>query len=279
MKLGTVIGVNLSDDDYNTFSSVIVKTKYAGTSSQLRCYPLTPNTRSIPVIGEQVYILTANSDDSSGVSGGTRNYYVSVVGIQRNLNHNALPGGVTIEAQTTPNFSQVENGIPLQDTPSTSDVDLGGGFEEIADLSQLQPFLGDIIYEGRFGQSIRFGSTPQNTTLDTNQIKGAVVAPSWNSSEPNSPITIIRNGAGERLGYNKFVIENVDDDDSSIWLTSKQRVGLSLSSNLPTGTSPISQWESPQIILNSDRIVLNSRTDDVILAASNDITLTTSANR
>lgn len=277
MKLGTVVGINLSDDDFTSFNSIIVSTKYSGTASLLRCYPLSPNSRSIPVIGEQVYVIVANSDEASGVTGATRNYYTSVVGLQGNVNHNALPGSSKIIPTETPNFSQVENGIPLQDN-NQIDEDLGIGFKEVEDLSQLQPFLGDIIHEGRFGQSIRFGSTPEGTDKSDNKINGSSEVPSWTSTSPESPITIIRNGAGVSKGYNKFIIEDVNRDDSSLWLTSKQTVGLTLSSNLPLGVTPIGSWSNPQIILNSDRVVVNTKTDELIMSSGKDITVTTSTN-
>ena len=75
------------------------------------------------------------------------------------------------------------------------------------------------MIEGRFGQSIRFGSTIDNSK---------VTKPNRWSNEGNlgNPITIIRNGQttppdnfnGDRI------LEDIDQDPSSIYLCSKQQL-------------------------------------------------------
>jgi hypothetical protein len=274
MKLGTVVGVYLSDDTYENFNSITVSLRDRGSKNLLRCTPLDTNSRKIPVIGEQVYVLVGNSDEASGASNSTKNYYLSTVGIQNNVNHNALPKLTKAEGSSVPNFGQVSNGIPAQSS-TDSPNDLGIGFEEVSNLSQLQPFIGDVIHEGRFGQSIRFGYTPQGTKGNDNRIKGVVTEPSWKSTDPKSPITIIRNGAGESRGYNKFVIEDINKDDSSIWLGSKQTIGLTPSNSFTLGVTPTNLYKNPQIVLNSDRIVLNSKSDSVLISGDKSVNVST----
>jgi hypothetical protein len=275
MKLGTVISINLSDSNPDNFNSIIVSLKDRASRNNLRCFPLNPNSRHIPILGEQVYVIVANSDEASASSQSSRNYYISIVGLQKNVNHNALPKLTNSESSITPNFNQAFNGIPIQS--STDDaVDFGNGFIEDSNVSQLQPFLGDIIHEGRYGQSIRFGYTPQNSTKSDNKINGAAEEPTWKSTKSESPITIIRNGAGESKGYNKYVVEDINKDASSIWLTDQQTISLTLGSTLPLGITPTSIYNKPQVILNSDRIVLNSKKDNVILTSSKDIVVSTS---
>ena len=274
MKLGTVVGVYLSDDTYENFNSITVSLRDRGSKNLLRCTPLDTNSRKIPVIGEQVYVLVGNSDEASGASNSTKNYYLSTVGIQNNVNHNALPKLTKAEGSSVPNFGQVSNGIPAQSS-TDSPNDLGIGFEEVSNLSQLQPFIGDVIHEGRFGQSIRFGYTPQGTKRNDNRIKGVVTEPSWKSTDPKSPITIIRNGAGESRGYNKFVIEDINKDDSSIWLGSKQTIGLTPSNSFTLGVTPTNLYKNPQIVLNSDRIVLNSKSDSVLISGDKSVNVST----
>jgi len=273
MKLGTVMSINLSDNDSDNFNSILVSLLDRSTTNTLRCYPLNPNSRHIPILGEQVYVIVANSDTSSASSQSSRNYYMSVVGLQKNVNHNALPSLTNSEGTPTPNFAQVSNGIPIQS--STDDkVDFGIGFVEDSSISQLQPFLGDVINEGRFGQSIRFGYTPQNTKQSDNKITGVVNEPSWKSTTPKSPITIIRNG-GQSNGYNKFVIEDINEDDSSIWLGSKQTIELKASNGFSLGVIPQNVYNKPQIILNSDRVVINSKSDSVLISGDKSVNVST----
>ena len=274
MKLGTVIGVYLSDDEYDNLNSITVSVKQGNNNNTVRCFPFTPNNRSIPVIGEQVYVYTAYGDESRGLKSSTKNYYTTPIGLQGNVNHNALPGGMVLQGTPSINFSQITNGIPNQSSTDSS-VNLGNGFEEVSNLSQLQPFLGDIIYEGRFGQSIRFGYTPQNTKLTNNKIKGATESPSWTSTDPKAPITILRNGAGNSNGYNKFVIEDVNEDASSIWMTSKQKVSLKPSNGFSLGVIPVGQYSNPQLILNSDRVVINSKSDSVLISGDKSVNIST----
>ena len=274
MKLGTVIGVYLSDDEYKNLNSIIVNVKQGNTNDTIRCFPLTPNNRAIPILGEQVYVITAYSDESRGLKTTLRNYYTTPIGLQGNINHNALPGGMLLRGTPSVNFSQITNGIPNQ-TSTDSNSDLGNGFKEVSTLSQLQPFLGDIIHEGRFGQSIRFGYTPENSKLTDNRVKGAVESPSWTSTEPESPITIIRNGAGKSNGYNKFVIEDINEDDSSIWLGSKQTIKLTASNKFSLGVTPTNQYNNPQIIINSDRLILNSKSDSVLISGKKSVNIST----
>lgn len=274
MKVGVVKGVILDDDNADNFGSIIVDTTAGGIGSKIRCYPLNTNHRQIPILGEQVYVYTTTSDEASGLNGGTRNYYASIVSLQKNVNHNALPESKLIEGDGG-GYGGVSAGVP-QNSSTDSEADFGIGFIEVSGISQLQPFLGDIIFEGRYGQSIRFGYTPQGVKTTNNKIKGATNEPSWTSTTPESPITIIRNGAGKSNGYNKYVIEDINKDDSSIWLGSKQKIGLSSSNKFTLGVIPTEQYQNPQIIINSERVVLNSKKDSVLISGAKSVNISTS---
>ena len=274
MKVASVIGVILDDNSPDTVGSIIVIEK--GTSGrQLRCFPLNTNNRQIPIIGESVYVVSAVSDDASGTNSSSRHYYTSIISLQKNVNHNALPNLLKVDSDSAgDNLSSVVNGIPAQSS-TPSKPDLGLGFKESESVSQLQPFLGDIIHEGRFGQSIRFGYTPSNTSGNSDTISAVSVKPSWTSTTTDSPITIIRNGAGKSNGYNKFVIEDINEDDSSIWLGSKQKIGLKSSNSFTLGVTPTNLYKNPQIVLNSDRIVLNSKSDSVLISGDKSVNVST----
>jgi hypothetical protein len=84
------------------------------------------------------------------------------------------------------------------------------GEDKISTTTTMLPFEGDMILEGRFGNSIRFGSsTPQGKN---------------NWSENNSegePITIISNG---QSSPDYTPLEDINEDASSIYLTSNQNI-------------------------------------------------------
>jgi len=270
MKYAQVLQVYLNDDDTNLSPYSIQAIVRGGASPEkIVAIPLNLNSKKIPAVGEFVCIQSAPSADMSGIkTSAVRNYYTDIVSLQSNINANVVEGGynTTVTSAGT-DYSMVSAGVPSSATPSTNSNKKNKEFEEVSNLSQLQPYSGDIIHEGRFGQSIRFGYTPQKAD--------AKIQPSWDSSSPESPITIIRNGAGDSNGYNKFVIEDINKDDSSIWLGSKQKIGLKSSNKFTLGATPTGTYNKPQIILNSDRIVLNSKTDSVLISGAKAVNVST----
>ena len=270
MKYAQVLQVYLNDDDTNLSPYSIQAIVRGGASPEkIVAIPLNLNSKKIPAVGEFVCIQSAPSADMSGIkTSAVRNYYTDIVSLQSNINANVVEGGYNTTATNAgTDYDMVSAGVPSSTTPSTNSNKKNKEFEEVSNLSQLQPYSGDIINEGRFGQSIRFGYTPQKAD--------AKIQPSWDSSSPESPITIIRNGAGESNGYNKFVIEDINKDNSSIWLGSKQKIGLKSSNKFTLGATPTGTYNKPQIILNSDRIVLNSKTDSVLISGAKAVNVST----
>jgi hypothetical protein len=64
-------------------------------------------------------------------------------------------------------YPLVEAGSVRRITDQDTDIELGETFNEnnVLNNRPLLPYEGDIIYEGRFGNSIRFGSTVNNAKL------------------------------------------------------------------------------------------------------------------
>ena len=56
---------------------------------------------------------------------------------------------------------------------------------------------------------------------------------------------------------------------------SKQKIGLKSSNKFTLGTTPTGTYNKPQIILNSDRIVLNSKTDSVLISGAKAVNVST----
>ena len=121
----------------------------------------------------------------------------------------------------------------------------------------LDLYEGDVVMQGRFGQSIRLAGSNPNIDLP------------WKSTTNSaSPITIIRNGY--------LPVEDFETDSAGIWLISDQEVSLPLQATLPTDfQSNRDNFGSGQIVLYSDRIVIGSRTDSILLSTANTIALCT----
>jgi hypothetical protein len=76
-----------------------------------------------------------------------------------------------------------------------------------------------MILEGRFGNSIRFGSTNNSQEISNPN--------AWSDSgNTGDPITIIRNGQSSNLDEKGWLptTERINEDASSIYLTSNQRL-------------------------------------------------------
>jgi hypothetical protein len=280
----------------------------SGTQTSV-AYPFYPNIKHYPLINEIVYILDLPSNKiSQALFSSVKKYYLDSISLWNHPHHNALPPPPTPDTslEILNDYQSTAGGLvrrivddPNVDNPEgteASGIFLGNTFKEKANIHPLLPFEGDIIYEGRWGNSIRFGST----NINRYNINQAIENYNWwseSSDKKNSgdPITIIRNGQGNRSeeGWSP-ITENPDIDNSSIYLTSTQKlstinetfsklenrgynVGSYKNSNTPLPTS-LEQYSNPQILLNSNRIVLNTSTDSIILNSFNGIHLSTPAS-
>jgi hypothetical protein len=175
--------------------------------------PLMPNITNIPVIGEHVVVTEYNG----------QHYYTSIVNRKNSPNENAIPGA---------------SGTYEKDTK------YGDTFER-KDIRRVEVNEGDIVYEGRFGNSIKLGSDPTN----------------------GSPVIKIR--AGQTLDtetrdiFQKPVKESIDNDASSIYLISDGLVGETFEEE---------QISGKKILIKSDGIFISGR-DNIRLKALNSISL------
>jgi hypothetical protein len=192
--------------------------------------PLYSSMKQFPVVGEIIELVTGPADGSRMNKSPTEIdvYYMPPYNLWNNVHHNAFPNLIQYANQTPSpkvNYNDVENGVTTNNTaPQTSNFKLGSTFRELSNISNLQPFEGDIVVEGRWGQSIRFGST----------VKGSSVKNPWSGGEAakdGDPIVIIRNGQGVQdttfIGPVEPwipVVENINTDAASIYLCSGQSI-------------------------------------------------------
>jgi hypothetical protein len=144
--------------------------------------------------------------------------------------------------------SVAASGVPNKQSDQ-EDVSLGKIFKSNIEIKPLQPLEGDIIYSGRFGQSIRFGSN-QESGLPTLKMK--VGQPEDVSGVPLEPIE-----------------ENINDDPSSLWIVNDENVPFIPSTadsevNLEFYPDKPNEFLENQIFINSGRIVLNSKTQEIM---------------
>jgi len=236
--------------------------------------PLFPNVTHIPVENEIVYIITLPSNNVQANVNSTAYYYFQPINIWGSVHHNAIPDpvgnlfGRSDSAQAN-DYQKTEGGTIRRVTDGGTEIDLGDNFNERIDVRNLQPYEGDIIYEGRWGQSFRFGST----------VSGSIPPNPWSKSGENGdPIMILKNGQHEE-DTKPWVpqVEDINTDASSIYLTSTQLIPISGSSiNYESYFSPpiaLNEYNEEQVILNSGRLLLNSKTDSILLSSFKTINL------
>jgi len=171
--------------------------------SQLIAKPLFTNLIQYPILEEIVMILSAPSMGLNDNPQSQTFYYLSTVGLWNSVHHNVMPD--------ISNFSGKA-------------INFGNTFKEKDNVRNLLPEEGDVLLEGRFGNSIRFSSTTSQKALNN----------SWSSQgAEGSPITIIRNGQSNNdINPSPWVpvYEDINFDGSSIYLCEGQDIPLDLAS-------------------------------------------------
>ena len=195
---------------------------------------LDANIKNIPIIGEIVLITKAPTAYSNFIFQGYEYYYTHPISIQSSVHHNGLPAATGILPNNNSRNPQVRKDSQVGLPKNTSDNKPAGNsidifFPERLDVFPIQPYTGDLIIEGRWGQSIRFGST-------VDEGREYPVKPIWKKGlgDTGNPILIISNGTNPNANekkFNEFILEDIDTDDSSIWMTSGQYVKFTPASN------------------------------------------------
>lgn len=184
--------------------------------------PIFPNLKYYPLKNEIVLILSSQDKNIYNSEGATVTYYLPPLNIWNHPHHNALPSSKGLKnSSTEQDYKQTENGIVRQVTDESTDINLGNYFSELLNIKPLLPYEGDYILEGRFGNSIRLGSTNIGENIPDQNTNN------WSKSgNTGDPITIIRNGQSNGLDNKGWVptIEDINDDLTSVYLTSNQQL-------------------------------------------------------
>ena len=238
--------------------------------SQLKTYPL---------VNEIVLLISLPNQSMGFVSSNESYFYMSPLGIWNHPHHDAYPNvldGLNNQSQQR-DYQATSQGSVRQVTDGSTEIDLNSSnpsqntFVEKVDIHPLMPFMGDSLLEGRHGQSLRFGSTAKSKSEKKNN---------WsNSGENGDPITILRNGQPSKVSNEGWVpiTEDINKDLSSIYLTSTQKIPFQLAreetSKWINPPKFPSQYSTPQILLNSGQITINSSEGSLLLNAKKSIGL------
>ena len=211
--------VKPSSTDYGAVLGIFVNQKnqkVKGKRSVVK--PLMPHITNIPLIGEHVVVVEYQG----------QHYYTCIINKKNSPNENSIPGVVSAYEDNTK---------------------YGKTFER-KDIRRVEVNEGDIVYEGRFGNSIKLGC---DNTNNSPNIKIRV----GQSNTPETPALPVK--------------ENIEGDGSSIYL---------LQNGLPyDGDSDREKFdgdviEGKKILIKSDGIFISGRSN-IKFRAVNDINITT----
>ena len=250
--------------------------------------PFYPQFSSYPLVNELVLIQKLPGDNLNEGSSNEVFYYVNMISLWNHPHHNAFPNAGQLNTSVTGQQTnqQISQGITRQKPTTPVGIDLNSEnnpsqrtFVERNNIHPLLPFSGDIIHQGRWSNTIRLGSTniPEDGSLPPLN--------EWSSTGiTGDPITILRNGQPNNSSNQGWshVTEDINNDLSSIYLTSAQTIPLSPSSenyrSFPSPPKSVQSFQNPQIILNSDRVILNAKTDSILLSAQKSVNLSTNGS-
>ncbi len=225
-------------DETNLDNTETGEEEYTG-----QAFPISSYQKLLPLKNEIVFLTKGPDGLVDDGSGEGKYYYITPYAIWNHPHHNAIP-------------------VRTEDNP---EVNIGENLTPDDKVAPLQPFPGDMILEGRLGQTIRFAGLPHPKS------------PFTDNTNENKPIFIISNGQGETENGFMHIIEDINKDPSSIFLTSNHKIPLELANNKRLSYDDIpdtpNKYQGPQILFNADRLVLNARKNDILLSSSTSIGL------
>ena len=193
-------------------------------------YPLDSNILQVPVQGEEVL----------GCEFGGKYFYMSKLNKSNSATNDSNFG-----------VSAMETGDPYEELL----FDYGRYFNPSSRVKKLYINEGDTIIQGRFGNSIRLGSNQnQSGSSDKRNL----------TESPN--IKIVAGAFTNGPIYNESLISNLsdstfNDEKSSLYLTTDEYVpyqDVGVKSTFDNNET----YFKPQVIIQSDRIVFNSKGDN-----------------
>ena len=245
--------------------------------------PLGPVKR-IPLIGEHVITLTGPTWSADPGDNPQLAYYLTSCNVQDNLNIGILPQTfLSGKDQPTGQLETFLNSLGNPQKETALDPFIGQTFQEKETVKPVQPYEGDTILEGRWGQTIRMSSTvedsPHPEATEGKNLYDIKACGDWEAGifGAGSPITFITNGHAPVGGPAKYTKESFENDNSTICMTSGQKLKTfeTAQPNLGTGVPRSNKADSSQVVISSDRLVFNAKKEYLILAAKRSVQVAT----
>lgn len=204
--------------------------------------PLHTNIKQFPLLNEIVALVQGPSSDIQTNVTTRDMYYTSVVNLWGSSHHNALP----------------EPNVDLSTI-------LGKDVKELSDINPLYPFPGDIIVEGRQGQSIRLGG---NMSIENKLVS---------VSNNGKPFILISNGQKQTNNGIDYIVEDINKDPNSLYLLSDHKTSLKPANNKRDSFDVVplraDRYIGNQVVINGGRLFFNAKEDSAFISARESIGL------
>lgn len=220
--------------------------------------PLNVNNRDFPLVGELVLVHDLSN----------KLFYGKRLGLFNSPNQNSVPSvGLSSRISKTKGDSETyqESQASGGSNQNIEKFKYGNYFISNKKIHPLQKFEGDVTFEGRIGQSLRFGHNARVEGDDPNESPNILmrVGQLVDAEKNGTDISSLDDN------YLQPIEESINDDGSSIYMTTKQEVLLTEAtvespSNFASVETPPEKYDGKQIILNSDRIIFNSKLNEII---------------
>jgi hypothetical protein len=210
-----------------------------------------------------------------------------MISLWNHPHHNAYPNPASdnaLKPTTQDTYANTEKGMVRNSKGDISSLNFNSPtnpsqatFFEKDDIHPLLPFAGDIIHQGRWGNTIRLGSTAASST-------GQNLNPWSNNGFNGDPITLIKNGQPFNVSNQGWthIVEDINNDLSSIYLTSYQSIPLTPASenyrSFPSPPESVQSYSNPQVIIASGRLVFNAKNDSILLSAQKSVSMSTNGS-
>ena len=196
--------------------------------------PIDPKIKNYPVVGELVVVANYNG----------KSYYWNTLNSFNSPNENSVPG-----------ISYIGTG----ETPPTTLAKFGKRFERNGSIRQVKAEEGDLIFHGRFGNSINLGSNDNSPVIkirsgQRTDVQGTIKEK--DKPDIKSLKNIINRGGP--------IPEDINKDKNSIYLSTDKKYTIR-NSNSKFGPLEAS---GNSIIINSDKLIFNGRNGNVNIRAS-----------
>lgn len=202
--------------------------------------PLAGTIKVLPLPNEVVTLHQTPVTNVQNSSSQKITYYGQVVNLWGSPNHNALPD---------PGYNPEEV--------------LGQGVKELSDINPLFPFPGDVLIEGRQGQSIRLGgnNSKENPLVD--------------ESNNGKPYLLISNGQISTDNGLDHIVEDVNKDFNSIYFLSDHKTALQSANSKRDSYDVVpiksNEYIGNQVVLNGGRLYFNAKEDSIFLSAKESV--------